>query len=1196
MKVNDIFSYDNSNIRGGLKVNDGAAALDCKAGDIIEGTVSNIGQDIKVAFPVADGSKDKELSFPKESLKNAYVGETRRFQVMGTENDKLLLKDLGGIAGEVRMRAAQHTTVDNQLVPMVNDFAETNGSKEKEDDSNIKRLTDEDYSELRKEGFSIEEFKAERLSRAIDRIKMNRAAKKNSIDSQSEELTAERKAVRERAVKAVSEKYAANKEIIDRLIDSDLPVTDANIASIIGAIGMSAKTAMLTDNSFAYMIKNELTPSVKNIYTSVYSGIVKKSMLDDSSWSQIKPAAMEIVSDANGILGEEAIARRVAGPMSQENAGHLINEEDIGRPTNAENTSRPINGENTGLTNGGNTGRSTNAGYTDVPMNAAGISGDNTKSIENENAVFTDNRSEAENTPGVDNSTELAPATEEDARWLIEYDIPLNKENLVYKKELEELRINGRRDGDVAEAAARAIARGENAEDAIMIASHELQNKGPERTIEELTSMLRLQEIRLSMIVESRDNARIDGLSIDTAALSREVESLRGQVKAYYSALAQEIGIPETTVEGSSGITSDRAAEIAMRSSLAIEDIASAPLSLYAQTFSSRTRITLESLSDTATSLRMLQISSQNRFTTQGLSGIISETGTVTARNAADLRNPAGMTVRALDSYEASATEIRTDLGDSIRKAFNNTDSLIEETGLEVTEANRRAVRILGYNSMEITAQSISEMKYYDAKITSMIDGMKPSVVMSMIKRGFNPLEKDIDSINNEIRSIMDEEGYSAEEKFSSFLVKMESNRQIDEQTKDAYIGIYRLLYQIEKNDGAAIGAAINSGRKLTLANLLTEARTRHTGVDASIDDDSRIRHTNYTNSISDQILDAFARIGRNGGLNSGISDATGYNTRLVSQALDVTEPEAWNEALSGENYGELTLEQVTEKLESADKHYDGAAGLAAAVRSMMSTGVAGRRFLKNLGVNDSKKNSEALEADPALDIASKDELIEAMDGPERMQSVFENAKEQAVRDAELEFIGGISILTRGIRIDEQLARYDLLGQMAGHEHYRLNVDNNGSPARINLTVIHNSGNAGTVSLDVSTADYSLKADLSLTIFTSDNDIMSGQNTGSVSERTANAGRVSGRISTADAGELDAIRKPLADFISAMAQEGYDASGISTGADMISSERYMDRIGELKNRAETTQAGRRTGNASTPRLYAMAKSFLSFFL
>ncbi|MBO4415709.1 MAG: hypothetical protein J5824_06980 [Lachnospiraceae bacterium] len=1168
MKVNDILSYDNSIIRSSLNVNGGAEAFNCKAGDIIEGTVTAMGQDTTVSFL----NVNRELSFPKDSIKNAYVGETRLFQVMGTENDKLVLKDLGGIAGEIKTRAAQHTTVDNQLVPMVNDFAETNGSKEKEDDSNIERLTDEDYSELRKEGFSIEDFKAERLSRAIDRIKMNRAAKKNSIDAQSQELADERKAVKERAAKAVSAKYTASQEIIDRLIDSDLPVTDANIASIIESIGMSTRTAMLTDNSFAYMIKNELTPSVKNIYTSVYSGLVKKGKLDDDSWDQLKPAAMGIVSEANGILGEEAIAQRVTGTVrADNNAGG--DQDALGQV-----------------------------------MAASGIENDGQTAAEN-TAVAEDRTAAGNNIVRADAQAELAPATEEDARWLIEYDIPLNKENLVYKKELEELKTNGRKESDVAEAAAKAIARGEKAEDAILIGSHEIKNEEPSRTIEELTSMLRLQEIRLSMIVESRSQARIDGLTVDTAALSREVDSLRDQVRAYYSALAEEIGVPETAVES------------AMRTSSAIEDIAAAPLSIYAQTFSVRTQITLEGLSDTASSLRMLQISSQSRFVT-GMP--VTESGTATMQNAADIRSLANMTVRALGSYEASATEIRTDLGDSIRKAFSNADSLIEEAGLEVTEANRRAVRILGYNSMEINAQSITEMKYYDAKITSMIDGMKPSVVMSMIKRGFNPLEQDIDTINREIREIMSEEGYSSEEKFSSFLVKMESSGQIDELSRDAYIGIYRLLYQIEKNDGAAIGAALNSGRKLTLSNLLTEARTRSSGVDASIDDDSRIRHTNYTNSISDQILDAFAQIGRNGGLKfdtsyltqgsgsegmqgsgsdgsqgqtvggaagsfnygtqtgqvSGLSDAVGYNTRLAGQALDVTEPGAWNEALSGENFGELTLEQVTEKLVFADKHYDSAAGLAAAVRSMLSTGAADRRFLKNLGVDDSRNNTEALNADPALEIASKDELIEAMDGPEKLQAVFDSTKEQVQRDAELEFIGGISILTRGIRIDEQLARYDLLGQMAGHEHYRLNVDNNGSPARINLTVIHNSGNAGTVSMEVSTEDYRLKADLSLTVYTSENDIMSGRG----------AGRISGRISTENVSELDAIKTPLANFIAAMADEGYDASGISTGADRISSERYMDRLGERLSQTE------RRGNAATPRLYAVAKSFLSFFL
>ena len=96
MKINDILSYDNSIVPGGLNVTEGAEALNCKAGDIIEGIVTATGQDTRVSF--LNGSR--ELSFPKDSIKNTYVGETRRFQVMGTENDKLVLKDLGGIASE----------------------------------------------------------------------------------------------------------------------------------------------------------------------------------------------------------------------------------------------------------------------------------------------------------------------------------------------------------------------------------------------------------------------------------------------------------------------------------------------------------------------------------------------------------------------------------------------------------------------------------------------------------------------------------------------------------------------------------------------------------------------------------------------------------------------------------------------------------------------------------------------------------------------------------------------------------------------------------------------------------------------------------------------------------------------------------------------------------------------------------------
>ena len=143
--------------------------------------------------------------------------------------------------------------------------------------------------------------------------------------------------------------------------------------------------------------------------------------------------------------------------------------------------------------------------------------------------------------------------------------------------------------------------------------------------------------------------------------------------------------------------------------------------------------------------------------------------------------------------------------------------------------------------------------------------------------------------------------------------------------------------------------------------------------------------------------------------------------------------------------------------------------------------------------------------------------------------------------------------------------------------------------ARINLTVIRNSGDAGTVSLEVSTSDYRLKADLSITMYSSAPEAGAGRATG----------RIDGRISTDSASELRAIETPLSAFITAMKDEGYDTAGIASGADMIPENRYLGRIGELSRRAQgdTQDMLRRSRReVSTDRLYRVAKSFLSFFL
>ena len=79
-------------------------------------------------------------------------------------------------------------------------------------------------------------------------------------------------------------------------------------------------------------------------------------------------------------------------------------------------------------------------------------------------------------------------------------------------------------------------------------------------------------------------------------------------------------------------------------------------------------------------------------------------------------------------------TAPRADLGDSIQKAFRNVDDILNDIGLEATEANQRAVRILGYNQIEITQESVAEMKAADEQVQRVFRNLTPATVTEMIR------------------------------------------------------------------------------------------------------------------------------------------------------------------------------------------------------------------------------------------------------------------------------------------------------------------------------------------------------------------------------------------------------------------------------------------------------------------------------
>lgn len=214
------------------------------------------------------------------------------------------------------------------------------------------------------------------------------------------------------------------------------------------------------------------------------------------------------------------------------------------------------------------------------------------------------------------------------------------------------------------------------------------------------------------------------------------------------------------------------------------------------------------------------------------------------------------------ERYETLMTAPRSDLGDSIRKAFSNVDDILTDMSLEKTSENQRAVRILAYNNMEITPENIEKVKEADRQVSAVVDRLTPKNVLQMIRDGVNPLEKTFDELGSYFSQ--NPESYEEEvEDYSRFLYQLERKKDVTEEERKAYIGIYRMVYQVEREDGAAVGAVVNTGAELQFSTLLTAARSRRTShMDWKVSEDTGLTQEIHLseNNISEQIRMGMAK------------------------------------------------------------------------------------------------------------------------------------------------------------------------------------------------------------------------------------------------------------------------------------------------------------------------------------------------
>lgn len=310
----------------------------------------------------------------------------------------------------------------------------------------------------------------------------------------------------------------------------------------------------------------------------------------------------------------------------------------------------------------------------------------------------------------------------------------------------------------------------------------------PGENRELLTARRQLEEVRLRMTVEVNIKLLRSGFRIDTAPMEQLIERLR----AAEEALAGQ------------GIT--QAVEAAEK----INELRGMPMATLGYVVSREISFTIEALHEKGSEL-------QGDFERADAEQVKRET--------------------AHRRYETMQTEVRPDLGDSIRKAFRNVDDILTDMNKEPSEENRRAVRMLGYNRLEINEENMTRALEIDGKVQSLFRDMKPGRVLQMIRDGVDVLHTDIGELDAWLKvqggSFMEES-----EDFARFLYKLDKNGGITAEERENYIGIYRLVRQVEKSDGRAQGYLLGREAELTMENLLSAVRSGRRGsMDYRIDE-----------------------------------------------------------------------------------------------------------------------------------------------------------------------------------------------------------------------------------------------------------------------------------------------------------------------------------------------------------------------
>lgn len=722
-------------------------------------------------------------------------------------------------------------------------------------------VSGEDLQKMQEEGFQPGSTDVETYVTIVDRIKVTLAQAGVEVAGYNDELDV---ATIEQITGSRVDANALVNQLTDALCKSDIPVTADNVAELVSAVMEASGIGELSEDAVKYLVVNGKSPTIENIYKAQYSSAetIRQSQgyysdgagngaryyakkAEDINWDNLEQKIDAVVGQAGLDTDADTKAQAV------ENAKWLVSN---GIELNAKNLTLVTDLRNLSL-----------------PMEQGDIADMCVTAMENGKAPvqadMTGEQSIAQQAHEIMEQT--ANISDEAVHETVEAGKEINIKNLSEaQRQIDEQAVSnaGVKNTDAEKASADnksvEMAEAEPGADTV-----------DETALKEVQARRQLEEIRLMMTEEANRHLLRAGILVDTTELSQLVEALK----------AAENNIRSILFQGEDAAQNEQRALIYEETISRTKELAGMPAAVLGKLLSKIPQSTLLHIHEAGKELEN-QLNGQNGN---------QNAGSGQNQNRQD---------RASAAYETLMTEPRKDLGDKISKAFRNIDEILTDLGLEASESNRRAVRILGYNRMDISEENINAVKSADSQVTGVISRMTPAATLQMIREQKNPLEMTMEELEDYLDN-RDLDPAADAEKYSKFLQRLDRSNAISQEEREAYIGIYRMFRQIEKSDGAVIGSLVATGAQVNFKNMLSAVRT---AADKNMD----VRVDDGFGGLEDLITKGKA-------IDTQIQ--AGYQNRSGSESRQQAEQEKYYARLSGEINDELAQNTDFGKVNTAD-------------------------------------------------------------------------------------------------------------------------------------------------------------------------------------------------------------------------------------------------------------------------------------